>query len=95
MLPVECTFPLEIVWVRVKIDFRFMLVGACYRPPSSSLAKFNEHLYNCLSALSHEFPNHIIDLGGAFNMPDIDWLSPHPCPGGTNQTQNKFFSKNS
>ena len=49
-----------------------IIVGCMYRPTNNNI-DYTQDLYSAVSDLSARFKDHIIWLGGAANLPDIDW----------------------
>ncbi|KAK2159937.1 hypothetical protein LSH36_143g04024, partial [Paralvinella palmiformis] len=49
-----------------------ILLGCCYRPPSSDLSYANS-LTNSIRSLTQPNPSSIVSTGGDFNLPDIQW----------------------
>ena len=68
----------EILWVRVDIaGSKTLHIGAFYRPNISD----NTALPELQSSLSRIPQNHLVVLGGDFNLPDIDWNMGSVKPG--------------
>ena len=62
----------ESVWCTIKLDnSELMLVGLCYRSPSSSCDN-NEKLLMTLRQTEHVHAQHLLVIGD-FNYPEIDW----------------------
>ena len=65
----------EIIWVEIlSPNNKSALVGSFYRPPSSFLAvimSLEESLIKAFSAAS----NHLLILGGDFNLPGVNWIT--------------------
>lgn len=89
---VQCDSSLEIICIRVELDFRPALIGACYRPPSTNPGDFNESLYICLGTLKSAYLKDILKLAGNFNYPGIDWETLQPFPNsGHSSHYNEFL----
>lgn len=71
---IHTALPLELVCACVRFGYQDVVLCACYRPPHCS-SNFCENLYDCLHALSVQYPNLLIFLLGDFNFPDIIWSS--------------------
>lgn len=84
---VECCSNLEILWIRIKLDFRYVIVGVCYRPPHFNRSDFNISLYHALGTVTKEFPTDHFFLGGDFNYPEINWSKLMPLPDCSNSRQ--------
>ncbi|XP_049943900.1 uncharacterized protein LOC126425038 [Schistocerca serialis cubense] len=70
---VEVDSSCELLWVEVTLNNRArLIIGSFYRPPESA-ALVAEQLRENLEYISHKFSQHVIALGGDFNLPDIDW----------------------
>lgn len=75
---IECSFlpvvsDLESVWSCLNVNFKKIVVGVCYRSPSSP-ASFCDQLHDCLNQVTVRYPGASIILLGDFNFPSIDWL---------------------
>ena len=81
----------EIIWVKVTVKAGSnMVIGCLYRPPGSA-AVVAEHLKENLENISSRFPDHVIVLGGDFNLPDIDWETQTFISGGRDKESSEIF----
>ncbi|KAK2159518.1 hypothetical protein LSH36_151g00013 [Paralvinella palmiformis] len=64
----------EIVFAKIKNKKKegSILLGCCYRPPSSDLSYTNS-LTNSICSLTQHSPSPTVCIGGDFNLPDIQW----------------------
>ena len=75
------TFP-EQLWCQVALkDAEVLLVGICYRTPSTNI--FPPNHSDLLLKLIEEFSSKPIILMGDFNYPHIDWISKTPLPSAS------------
>lgn len=61
----------EAVWVRIKMPTMFIIVVACYKPPS--VLDFAPLLHDFLESLILLYPNDVLVISGDFNYPEIKW----------------------
>lgn len=63
---------LELLWVKVKLDFRVMIIGALYHPPKPiyDTELLLDRLEHSIEVITIEEPDAIITLGGDFNRLD-------------------------
>lgn len=68
--------PLEMLWVRLELDFRILL-AVCYRPPNSQTDEFNEEVCNFVGTITKKKKILInqFSFRSFFNFPGIDWSS--------------------
>lgn len=69
---VDTNTPLDIVWVACPTLPGKLLMGVCYRPPSSDRL-FVSELHKSIARALDLFPTRKIYLFGDFNFPDINW----------------------
>ncbi|XP_030834551.1 uncharacterized protein LOC115921326 [Strongylocentrotus purpuratus] len=63
----------EAIFIKISLPKKnFLIVGALYRPPSST-PKYMEDLCQSVESLHSHDRNAVIWLGGDLNLPDIDW----------------------
>eukprot|EP00057_Strongylocentrotus_purpuratus_P028746 XP_011683220.1 PREDICTED: uncharacterized protein LOC105447168 [Strongylocentrotus purpuratus] len=72
-LPSAPDFDVEATFIKISLPKKnFLIVGALYRPPSST-QKYMEDLCQSVENLHSQYRNAIIWIGGDLNLPDIDW----------------------
>lgn len=77
---VQVTSNIEITWVTLELKDRKIVIGACYRPPSSDHS-FVNNLHDVVNLISVRFPKSPILLLGDFNYPSITWTVDGPVSG--------------
>lgn len=75
------------LWIRVKLDYRSVLIGVCYRPPHVNRTEFNISLYHVIGTVTKNFPSDHCFLAGDFNYPEINWSTLLPFPNYANSRQ--------
>lgn len=75
--PIHISTNLESVWATATLNHQKVILGVCYRPPSSSPAFTNE-LHDIISTITTKFPSTPLFLFGDFNFPNIVWNSDIP-----------------
>lgn len=70
--PIEINSALEITWVILTLGNSKLILGTCYRPPSSPPTFINE-LHDTINIVSSRFPSQPLFLLGDFNYPNIMW----------------------
>lgn len=69
--PIQISSP-EITWVLLTLGHSKLVLGTCYRSPSSSPTFVND-LHDTISMVSSRFPSCPTLLLGDFNFPNITW----------------------
>lgn len=83
---VDTDTPLDIVWVACPTLAGKLLMGVCYRPPSSDRL-FVSELHRSISRALDLFPTRKIYSFGDFNFPDINWSR----TSSSNSTSSEFI----
>lgn len=87
--PVAITCDIECVWCCVSVNYKKVVIGCCYRAPSSAVT-FSDSMYDCLSQISTRFPDAPILLVGDFNFPNISWSGTCPLINPTSAESKRF-----
>lgn len=82
---------LELIWCCLTISFKKILLGVCYRSPSSD-SSFCDDIHDSLNAVTMRFPGVQIILLGDFNFPDIIWSHSIPFSNPSTAEANRFVS---
>lgn len=67
---------LEVLWINIDCTYKKLILGVCYRSPSSSKA-FVDELHDIINKIIIRFPFQPVFLDGDFNYPQIHWPSMH------------------
>lgn len=71
---IHITTTLETIWALLTIGHQKIVLGACYRSPSSSSTFVNE-LHDVMNHIVTRFPSYPLFLLGDFNFPNINWTT--------------------
>lgn len=66
---------LELLCVKTQFEGCTCVIGVCYRPPDSK-PDFVDRLTHVLELIFNKFPQCVLLLGGDFNYPSINWVTP-------------------
>lgn len=82
---------LELIWCCLTLSFKKILLGVCYRSPSSD-SSFCDDLYDCLNQITTRFHGAEIMLLGDFNFPTIVWSHINPFSYPASAEADRFIS---
>lgn len=80
---------IESTWCCIRTGFKNLILGVCYRPPSSP-PNFCESFHDCLNQITVRFPGATVILLGDFNFPDIQWSDAYQCSVATSSESLHF-----
>lgn len=81
---------LEMVWASVTINHQKVVIGVCYRSPSSPPGFVND-LHDAINNIRNRFPLSPVFLLGDFNFPNIDWHAEQPHLTSFSQESSDFL----
>lgn len=87
-IPIKCD--IESVWCCLSVNFKKIVIGVCYRAPSSD-SSFCDNLYDCLNQVTVQFPAAEIIIMGDFNFPSICWSGSCPFSSPSSSEANRFI----
>lgn len=82
---------LELVWAIVTIGHHKIILGVCYRSPSSP-STFVDELHDAINIVCTRFPSHPLFLLGDFNFPSIMWNAYAPYSLPSSPQPNEFIN---
>lgn len=88
--PIHIHSDLEIIWVSLTLNHHAIILGVCYRPPSSS-HNFVSELHDALNLVYTRFPSSKVILMGDFNFPNITWNTQPPSLSPFSTLANDFI----
>lgn len=80
---------LETVWATVTLNNQKIILGVCYRPPSSPCS-FIHDLHDVVSTITTKFHSTPLFLLGDFNFPNITWKDGQPILSSSSDSR-EFF----
>ena len=81
----------ESLWCQIKVEGEQLLIGLCYRTPTSSSGNDAELLLMLDHVISHAGSRHVMIIGD-FNYPEIDYVNETVAAGET-ASATLFFNK--